>query len=166
MLVDGQMTPVAVVNPGPLSELQQEGLLDAVSTYLNAPAVHYRIATVSLGPGGAENSANLPSGLPSALGSVTLPGLVISAQDGSNSPGALVIPPGTSRPFMSESRQGSDREGDPSIRRDEDPAVGDVEGGAAWQAAGGLITRQYGAILNRAQVSNLRHKLKPALHGH
>jgi hypothetical protein len=73
LLVDGQMTPVAVVNPGPLSELQQEGLLDAVSTYLNAPAIRYAIATVSLGSQVA----------------VTLPGLFVVARDSTDA--ALLI---------------------------------------------------------------------------
>lgn len=31
----GRFEPVAVVNPGVLSEFQQEGVLDAVSSYLN-----------------------------------------------------------------------------------------------------------------------------------
>lgn len=65
LLVDGQMIPGAVVNSGPLSELQQEGLLDAVSTYLNAPAIRYAIATVSLGSKVAA----------------TLPGLFVVAKD-------------------------------------------------------------------------------------
>jgi hypothetical protein len=76
--VDGQMIPGAVVNPGPLSELQQEGLLDAAGTYLNAPAVRYQIATVSLGSEGPENP-------------ITLPGLLVSIQNASNSSAALLI---------------------------------------------------------------------------
>ena len=122
-LVDGQMTPVAVVNPGPLSELQREGVLDAVGTYLNAPAIHYRIATVSLGPGGAENSATLPS----ALGSARLPGLLVSAKDGSNSPAALFLPPSPPRLFLCEPRPGSVLEDDQAVRSDDDPAVGGVD---------------------------------------
>jgi hypothetical protein len=114
LLVDGRMTPVAVVNPGPLSELQQEGLLDAVGTYLNAPAVHYRIATVSLGPGGSENPAEVPL----TLGSVPLRGLLVGAKGGSNSPPALVI---------CEPRQGPVREGDRTVRSDDNPAVGGVD---------------------------------------
>jgi hypothetical protein len=88
LLVAAEMTPAAVVNPGPLSELQQEGLLDAVGTYLNPPAIQYAIATVALGSGGSENPA-------------TLPGLLVSLQNGSgqngsgqnasNSPAALLI---------------------------------------------------------------------------
>jgi hypothetical protein len=54
-----------MVNPGLLSELQQEGLLDAVSTYLNVPAIRYAIAIVSLGSQVA----------------VTLPGLFVVAED-------------------------------------------------------------------------------------
>jgi hypothetical protein len=121
-LVDGQITPVAVVNPGPLSELQQEGLLDAVGTYLNAPAVHYRIATVSLEPRGTENSATIPS----ALGSARLPGLLVSAKDGSNSPAALFTPPAPPRPFICEPRPGSVPESDQAVRSDDHPAVGGV----------------------------------------
>jgi hypothetical protein len=60
VLVDGEMTPVAVVNPGPLSELQQEGLLDAVGTYLNAPAIRYAIATVGF-------ASQVPATLPGLL---------------------------------------------------------------------------------------------------
>ncbi|MEZ5284793.1 MAG: hypothetical protein R2712_08300 [Vicinamibacterales bacterium] len=32
----GRLEPLAVRNPGVLSELQQEGLLDAISSYLNS----------------------------------------------------------------------------------------------------------------------------------
>jgi hypothetical protein len=71
--VAGQMTPAAVVNPGPLSELQQEGLLDAVGTYLNAPAIHYAIATVSF-------ASQVPA---------TLPGLFVVARDSTDA--ALLI---------------------------------------------------------------------------
>ena len=34
-VTNGRMEPEAVLNPGVLSEFQQEGLLDAVSSYLN-----------------------------------------------------------------------------------------------------------------------------------
>ena len=34
-VTSGRMEPEAVLNPGVLSEFQQEGLLDAVSSYLN-----------------------------------------------------------------------------------------------------------------------------------
>lgn len=34
----GRFEPLAVLNPGVLSEFQQEGLLDAVSSYLNSVA--------------------------------------------------------------------------------------------------------------------------------
>ena len=73
LLVDGQMISGAMVNPGPLSELQQEGLLDAVSTYVNAPGIRYAIATVSLGSQAA----------------VTLPGLFVVAKDSTDA--ALLI---------------------------------------------------------------------------
>jgi hypothetical protein len=76
LLVNGQMIPGVVVNPGPLSELQQEGLLDAVSTYLNAPTIRYAIATVRF-------ASQLPA---------TLPGLLVLAKDSANSPAALLIP--------------------------------------------------------------------------
>jgi hypothetical protein len=81
-LVAGEMTPMAVVNPGPLSELQQEGLLDAVSTYLNVPAVHYEIATAGFGSGGTKDPAALPGLLVSAP---------VSERNGSNSQASLLI---------------------------------------------------------------------------
>jgi hypothetical protein len=82
LLVDGQMIPVEVVNPGPLSELQQEGLLDAVSTYLNAPAIHYAIATVSF-------ASQVPATLRGLL--VFEKSLLVLAKDSANSPAALLI---------------------------------------------------------------------------
>lgn len=73
LLVEGQMISGAMIDPGPLSELQQVGLIDAVCTYLNSPAIRYAILTVSLG---------------SKL-AVTLPGLFVFANDSTDA--ALLI---------------------------------------------------------------------------
>jgi hypothetical protein len=76
-----KMEPVEVVNPGVLSELQQVGLLDAVSTYLNDSGVRYTLVTVDV--------EIHPDGKPPAVARVT--GL-LAVQETS---AAVVIPGGT-----------------------------------------------------------------------
>jgi hypothetical protein len=62
MRVALKLEPVEVLNPGPLSELQQIGLLDAVGAYLNDPPVQYTIAAVDLASAAPSKSVTL-SGL-------------------------------------------------------------------------------------------------------
>lgn len=88
MRVALRMEPVAVVNPGVLSELQQVGLLDAVSTYLNDPAIHYAIATIEVAP--AEPAGRPGPGSPNGA---TLTGLLaVLKRDDASAIAAFVIP--------------------------------------------------------------------------